>query len=123
MRGGRAGFIGATPKQPETLVTLDLATGEQQPRATAAVGLVPAAELVEPRVIGWQTTGGLEAWGILYEAAGEGPRPLIVHVHGGPTSERPLTWEPQAQYFATRGWHYLELNHRGGTRAAPTCCT
>jgi dipeptidyl aminopeptidase/acylaminoacyl peptidase len=66
-------------------------------------------------VLSWPTKGGVEAWGILYEAAGPGPRPLIVHVHGGPTSERPLTWEPQAQYFATRGWHYLELNHRGGT--------
>jgi dipeptidyl aminopeptidase/acylaminoacyl peptidase len=27
----------------------------------------------------------------------------------------PLTWLAQAQYFATRGWHYLIVNHRGGT--------
>jgi dipeptidyl aminopeptidase/acylaminoacyl peptidase len=112
---GQAVFIGARPTQPETIVTLDLASGAQQPRATSAVGLTPAAELIEPRVINWATANGLETWGIFYEAAGDGPRPLIVHVHGGPTSERPLTWEPQAQYFATRGWHYLELNHRGGT--------
>jgi dipeptidyl aminopeptidase/acylaminoacyl peptidase len=36
-------------------------------------------------------------------------------MHGGPTSQVPLTWMPQAQYFATRGWHYLIVNHRGGT--------
>ncbi len=115
VRDGRLLFIGARPTQPDTLVTLDTATGEQSARATSAVGLTNPAELIEPRVIQWKTVGDLEAWGIFYEAAGPGPRPLIVHIHGGPTSERPLTWEPQAQYFATRGWHYLELNHRGGT--------
>ena len=39
----------------------------------------------------------------------------MVSVHGGPTSERDLEWEAQAQYFVSRGWHYLEVNHRGGT--------
>jgi dipeptidyl aminopeptidase/acylaminoacyl peptidase len=40
---------------------------------------------------------------------------LIVFVHGGPTSQVPFSWQAQAQYFATRGWHYLIVNHRGGT--------
>jgi dipeptidyl aminopeptidase/acylaminoacyl peptidase len=115
LRGGQAVFVAARPTRPDTIVTLDTASGAQLARATSAVGLTNPADLVKPRVMAWPTTGGLDAWGILYEAAGPGPRPLIVHVHGGPTSERPLTWEPQAQYFATRGWHYLELNHRGGT--------
>ncbi|HRE28940.1 MAG TPA: prolyl oligopeptidase family serine peptidase, partial [Anaerolineales bacterium] len=35
--------------------------------------------------------------------------------HGGPTSESPLRWDAQAQYFATRGWGYAAVNHRGGT--------
>jgi dipeptidyl aminopeptidase/acylaminoacyl peptidase len=38
-----------------------------------------------------------------------------VFVHGGPTSQVPFSWQAQAQYFATRGWHYLMVNHRGGT--------
>ena len=36
-------------------------------------------------------------------------------MHGGPTSEASLNWNAQAQYFATRGWHYLVVNHRGGS--------
>ncbi len=115
VREDRLLFIGARPTQPDTLVTLDSVTGEQVERATGAVGVINPAELLEPRVIQWKTVGGGEVWGIFYEAAGPGPRPLIVHVHGGPTSEATLAWEPQAQFFATRGWHYLELNHRGGT--------
>lgn len=115
VRGDHLLFLAARPTQPETLVTLHTTTGAQQQRATPAVGVIDSASLIEPRVISWPTRGDHDTWGILYEAGGLGPRPLIVHVHGGPTSERPLTWEPQAQYFATRGWHYLELNHRGGT--------
>jgi dipeptidyl aminopeptidase/acylaminoacyl peptidase len=115
VRDGQLVFIGARPTQPETLVTLDSASGTQRQRATSAVGLVNPAALIEPRVIHWPTKGGVEAWGIFFQAAGAAPRPLMVHVHGGPSSERTLGWEPQAQYFATRGWHYLELNHRGST--------
>jgi dipeptidyl aminopeptidase/acylaminoacyl peptidase len=105
-------------------------------RATNGIGLVDPASLVEPAVISWDTAGGATAWGIFYAAqspvvasssgppaaaasdpsAGEsGPRPLIVSVHGGPTSERGLTWDADAQYFATRGWHYLLVNHRGSS--------
>ncbi len=47
--------------------------------------------------------------------AGEGPRPTIVSVHGGPTSETPLGWRAEAHFWASQGWHVLHLNHRGGT--------
>ncbi len=48
-------------------------------------------------------------------ATSSGPRPLLVVIHGGPTSERGLSWDAEAQYFATRGWHYLLVNYRGST--------
>jgi dipeptidyl aminopeptidase/acylaminoacyl peptidase len=108
-------FLGGRSRQPEALVTLDLRSGVATPRTTDAVGLIDAESLVEPEVISWPTADGATSWGILYRAIEPGPRPLIVSVHGGPTSELGLTWDAQAQYFATRGWHYLQVNHRGGT--------
>jgi len=81
--------------------------------------LIDKASLSTPEVISWRTKGGAVAWGIFYPAVGPGaeqsPRPFLVYMHGGPTSQVPLTWLPQAHYFATRGWHYLVVNHRGGT--------
>jgi len=119
VRGDHLVFLGANPSTPETLVTLDALTGREIPRATNAVGLINTASLSKPEVISWRTVGETPAWGIFFTAVGpesnKQPRPLLVFVHGGPTSERPLTWEPQAQYFATRGWHCLLVNHRGGT--------
>ena len=119
LRGDTLAFVGAHPAQPPALVTLDLQTGQETRRATTAVGLVDAASLSTPEVLSWPTAGGATCWGIFYRAVGPesevGPRPLIVHVHGGPTGETSLSWFPEAQYFATRGWHYLSVNHRGGT--------
>ncbi|MBI3764593.1 MAG: S9 family peptidase [Chloroflexi bacterium] len=112
-------FIASTPTTPLALVTLDAKTGRGVERATSAVGLIDSDSLSEPEVISWRTASEAQAWGILYRAVGpeaeKSPRPLIVHIHGGPTSEAPLTWAPQAQYFATRGWRYLFVNYRGGT--------
>jgi dipeptidyl aminopeptidase/acylaminoacyl peptidase len=115
MGEGRLAFVGGRTREPEGVVTLDLGNGLLAPRTTDAVGPAHPAGLIEPQVISWPTAGGAISWGLLYRAEGDGPRPLIVSIHGGPTSERGLTWDAQAQFFATRGWHYLQLNHRGGT--------
>jgi dipeptidyl aminopeptidase/acylaminoacyl peptidase len=44
-----------------------------------------------------------------------GKPPLIVHSHGGPTSQVPARFNPQAQFFCSRGYAYLEVNYRGST--------
>ncbi len=117
--GDEVVIVGSTPALPPALSTLNLRTGQATVRATTAVGLVSAASLSQPEVVTWQTAGEQPCWGIFYPAAGPaaspGPRPLIVHIHGGPTSDVPLGWNAQAQYFATRGWHYLCVNYRGGS--------
>jgi dipeptidyl aminopeptidase/acylaminoacyl peptidase len=112
--------VASDPLTPACLITLDAGRGAAPVvRATTGIGLLEAAALSRPEVIQWTTAGEAACWGIFYPAAGleagQGPRPLIVHIHGGPTSESPLAWLGQAQYFATRGWHYLVVNHRGGT--------
>jgi dipeptidyl aminopeptidase/acylaminoacyl peptidase len=118
--GDRLAFIASSPTAPAALVTLDTSTNTSASRAASGVGLVDDASLSQPEVLSWPTANEQVAWGIFYpavgpEAAQNDRRPLIVHIHGGPTSEVALGWLPQAQYFATRGWHYLFVNHRGGT--------
>ena len=60
---------------------------------------------------------GDTASGDPYAAPGRSasPRPLLIRVHGGPTSEDRFGWNADCQFFATRGWHVLSVNHRGGT--------
>jgi dipeptidyl aminopeptidase/acylaminoacyl peptidase len=41
---------------------------------------------------------------------------VVVHIHGGPTAAAELGWHATAQFYATRGYHFLEVNHRGSTQ-------
>lgn len=43
------------------------------------------------------------------------PPPLIVFVHGGPSTHAAMGFNLTAQFFATRGFAFLEINHRGST--------
>lgn len=44
-----------------------------------------------------------------------GKPPIIVTIHGGPTSQVRAKFNPRAQFFATRGFAVLEVNYRGST--------
>ena len=71
---------------------------------------------VEPEAVSFAGTDGVELHGFYYPPA-DGSRlpPAIVSVHGGPTSQRTLAFDPQPQFFASHGYGYLELNYRGST--------
>lgn len=121
-RGGVLALTAIGPLQPADVITLEpQGRGDPQARsltvrATSSVGLLDRATLATPDLMTFAAIDGTPVTMIFHRAVGvEGPAPLIVAVHGGPTSETTLRWDAQAQYFATRGWHYASINHRGGT--------
>ncbi|MCS7248277.1 MAG: S9 family peptidase [Anaerolineales bacterium] len=70
--------------------------------------------------IEWAGLDGETVHGLYYpphslSASGRGLPPLIVGVHGGPTSQVKNGFNPRAQFFATRGYAFLEVNYRGST--------
>jgi len=48
-----------------------------------------------------------------YEVIGQPP--LMVLVHGGPTSQRNAKFDMEVQFFTSRGFAVLQVNHRGST--------
>ncbi|MBM7805416.1 dipeptidyl aminopeptidase/acylaminoacyl peptidase [Geodermatophilus bullaregiensis] len=78
--------------EPVTFPTEDLGTGI--PFAHAAVYPPTAPEVGAPE--------------------GDLP-PLVVMVHGGPTSAHPRTLDLEIQYFTSRGFCVAHVNHRGST--------
>jgi dipeptidyl aminopeptidase/acylaminoacyl peptidase len=70
--------------------------------------------------IEWLGLDGLTAYGIFYPPhnpafEGHGKPPLIIHIHGGPTSQVKAAFNPRAQFFTSRGYAFLEVNYRGST--------
>ena len=119
---GTAIAVAASATAEAALVSIDLATGSYRIlRAPGSVKLDPAfISVAEP--IEFPTAGGLTAHAFYYpptnpEASapvGEKP-PLVVKVHGGPTSHSKPEFALATQYWTSRGFALLDVNHGGSS--------
>ncbi|HUG17068.1 MAG TPA: S9 family peptidase, partial [Thermomicrobiales bacterium] len=89
--------------------------GERQLATSVPGGLDDPELFVMPEHVTWESTDGLEVPGLLLTPKTVVPNghPVLVHVHGGPTSYSLMTWDPMAQYFVARGWAMIKPNYRG----------
>ena len=81
---------------------------------------LPASAYASPRPLTWQGMDGENAFGIFYPPhserfEGQGKPPLVVKIHGGPTSQRFEQFDNSDQFFSTRGYAVLQVNYRGST--------
>jgi dipeptidyl aminopeptidase/acylaminoacyl peptidase len=96
---------------------VDLDTGRRRPLTSSApAGLQD--HLVTPAKLVYESFGGraISAYHYPPAAAQHSERhPLLVIVHGGPTSQFSDTFNLQAQFFAASGYHVLLPNVRGSS--------
>jgi dipeptidyl aminopeptidase/acylaminoacyl peptidase len=103
-------------------VTIELASGNHRVlRAPGELKLdAPFISVAEP--IEFPTAGGLTAHAFYYPPTnpeysapdGEKP-PLVVKVHGGPTSHSKPELSMPTQYWTSRGFALLDVNHGGSS--------
>jgi len=117
----RAWFVGHGPTTPNSIHELDV--------DTATLSVVRSNPMpVEPdyvpsaRIITFPTADGEIAHGVYYPPTNpgfEGPDgekpPLIMKVHGGPTSHVFPWLRPAFLYWTTRGFGLIDVNYRGST--------
>ena len=110
-----------------------LASGANIPASIVTVGLdnsiyvqvvarsqeltISSGRLSLPKPVRW--TGNDEAivHGLYYPPIVEsrGLPPGIIMVHGGPTGQSTLSFDPKVQFFTSRGYTVLQVNYRGST--------
>lgn len=81
---------------------------------------VPSEAYAPVEPVTWQGFDGEPVHGLFYPPhnhafSPKGRPPLIVSIHGGPTSQARAAFNPGNQFFATRGYAVLEVNYRGST--------
>jgi len=111
--------IGASATIPPRVVTLHKEQGEIIHRRSQTENL-QADQLSASQAIVWQGDDGADVHGLYYapivqDDIPDGIPPLLVYVHGGPTSQRTASYYPEVQFFTTRGYAVLQVNHRGST--------
>lgn len=117
---GRLAFVGASPLSPSALVEVTPDGGVHVLRESAQNRL-EEAEISVAEAISWPS-GDAEAHGFFYRPRsaaavvppGELP-PVLVLVHGGPTSAASAGFSPGVQFWTTRGIAVLDVNYRGST--------
>lgn len=100
---------------PQQIVVLAANGSGRRTIARGPAGGFERTELVEPRPVMWKS-GGLAVHGLLWRPANaDGPLPIVVHVHGGPTGQALADWNPRVQWLVQQGYAVLQVNHRGST--------
>jgi dipeptidyl aminopeptidase/acylaminoacyl peptidase len=113
-RDGTLVFVGSTPRQPPELFVRNPA-GETT-KLTDFNAAVAGLEMASAQRITFPAKTGAIADGVLYLPPGFSSSrkyPLVLLIHGGPTSSSTLSFSFWAQVMAARGWLVLEPNYRG----------
>lgn len=125
-RGGEILFTAATGEAPAALYRLPADSGHSDPptplfRPRSDVEL-PGTRVSRPQHISFPTEAGEAAHGLYYAPRSpdcSGPDgtlpPLLVSVHGGPTSSARTAFNPALQFWTSRGFAVLDVNHRGSS--------
>ncbi|WP_194788367.1 alpha/beta hydrolase family protein [Pseudomonas sp. UFMG81] len=107
--------IAASPISPPAIIAIDRRSHAVSILAGGAE-VLPAARISQPQPIRYPSGDG-EAHGFFYPAmtGGKGPSPLVLFIHGGPTSACYPVLDPRIQYWAQRGFAVADLNYRGSS--------
>ncbi|WP_339500880.1 S9 family peptidase [Pseudomonas silesiensis] len=106
--------IAASPVSPAAVIAIDRGTRQVKVLAGGAAPL-PAGQISLPQTLCYPSGSG-QAHGFFYPAmSGEAKPPLVVFIHGGPTSACYPMLDPRIQYWAQRGFAVADLNYRGSS--------
>lgn len=120
---GVVAFVGSSATSPSVLAELTLAEGQVRVLRSSAADLLEEDYISVAEAVNWPTGGGTAtAHGFFYAptnpmatAPEDALPPVLVLVHGGPTSATTAGFSPFIQFWTTRGFGVLDVNYRGST--------
>lgn len=107
--------IAAAPTRPSAVLAIDRQSGAVE-IVTGGVAPLGDSAIVAPQPLSYPSGDG-QAQGFLYlpERHGEGPPPLLVSIHGGPTSCTYPVFDARIQFWVRQGFAVADLNYRGSS--------
>ncbi|NNM34261.1 MAG: S9 family peptidase, partial [Gemmatimonadetes bacterium] len=111
---GSMAFLRSGPTASGDVWFRDLESGQERRLTTANPGLAEKT-LVEPEVVRWTSSDGLEIEGILYQPERSDPGAMVLEIHGGPAGVFSRTFDTDAQLLVAAGYAVLQPNVRGSS--------
>lgn len=115
---GALALIAQSPSLPARILVLQ--DGQTRIAARSRADDLHPADLPSAQEVDWISSDGARVYGTYYAPANrkfsaEGLPPLVVYIHGGPTSVARIGFDLDTAFFTSRGYAYLEVNYRGST--------
>lgn len=111
---GALAFTATSTKQPQELF-LRSASGEVR-RLTNFNAAIAKLDLGSSQTVTYSTSTGVQGDAVLFtppDFSASRKYPLVVYIHGGPTSSSAQTFDFYSQVMTARGWLVLRPNYRG----------
>ena len=109
-------FVASGVKTPPELYVRS--KGGETVKLTDYNAATAALDLADAQTVNYPTALGIQGDGLLLTPPGFDPHrkyPLVLKIHGGPTSASLHGFDVFGQLMAARGWLVLEPNYRGST--------
>ncbi|CAH1792051.1 unnamed protein product [Owenia fusiformis] len=114
--------VGGSPTQFPCVISVNTNSGNTEVLRESKKVAIDKEYFSIPTEIKWPTANDAISYGYFYPPKNKdftGPEdslpPLLVRVHGGPTSRCSSNLSLTYQYFTTRGFAVLDVNYRGST--------
>lgn len=119
---GRIISLGGSAKDPTAVIAIDPLTNETLVLRMSRKMNIDPGYISTPRHMTYLTTGDLVTHALYYSpknrdyqgSPGERP-PLIVQSHGGPTASTRQLFDPEIQYWTSRGFAVVDVDYGGSS--------
>jgi len=111
-------FFVSGSREPNNLYVYDFESGEYRRLTDTMNPEIDTDDLVEGRVVRYESFDGLVIPGILYkphQADKGSPAPALIVVHGGPGGQARVGYRALIQYLVNHGYGALAVNNRGSS--------
>jgi dipeptidyl aminopeptidase/acylaminoacyl peptidase len=106
----------SAPGVPGDVWVYDAASAGTFRATESTLAGLDAVSFVAPEAVRFPSFDGETVHGLLYRPRGAAGRPpVVMMLHGGPTSQARPGFDPVLQYLVARGYAVLDLNFRGST--------
>jgi len=93
----------------------DLSSGSVRRLTRSSTCGIPESTFAQESLFRYRSFDGLEVPAFLYRPSDDGPRPLLLYLHGGPESQFRPGFSPLIQFFLQLGFAVVAPNFRGST--------
>ncbi|HLV02575.1 MAG TPA: hypothetical protein VKZ59_14990, partial [Acidobacteriota bacterium] len=110
---GEVALLASAPSIPIRVITVD-SQGKVTIRRRSSPEILSTNHFSTPEALSWETEGGEKCYGLFYPPrnprfSSSGVPPLLIKIHGGPTSQYRVEYDPETQFFTSRGYAVLAL--------------